>query len=62
MAHVGSDHQIFEEIERRRIDPMQIVKEEYQGMLRLGECGDEAPEGDLEQSAAEDQERAAARR
>src|SRR5262249_57634327 len=43
--------QIFEEIERRRVDPMQIVEEECQGMFRLGECANEAPEGDLEQPA-----------
>ena len=30
---------------------MQIVEEECQGMFRLGECADEAPEGDLEQPA-----------
>src|SRR5262249_42602183 len=51
VAQVGADHQIFEEIERRRVDPMQIVEEECQGMFRLSECANEAPEGDLEQPA-----------
>src|SRR5262249_23069212 len=34
------------------VGPMQIVEEEYQGMFRLGECANEAPEGELEQSAS----------
>ena len=51
MAQVGAEHQLFEQIERRHIDPMQIVEEECQGMFRLGECANEAPEGDLEQPA-----------
>src|SRR5581483_3457147 len=51
VAQVGLDHQIFEEIEGCRIRPMQIIEKKYQWMFRLGECADEAPQGDLEQSA-----------
>ena len=51
MAQVGSDHQIFEKVERRRVDPMQIVEEERQGMFRRSEYADETPERDLEQPA-----------
>src|SRR5262249_46074846 len=40
-----------EEVQRRRVDPLQVVEEQYQGMFRLGECADKAPKGDLEQPA-----------
>ena len=46
----GSGQQIFEQIERRRIQPLQIVEEERQRMLRAREDADEPPEHQLETS------------
>jgi len=40
--------QILEQIERRRVQPLQIVEEQHQRMFRPGEDADEAPEHQLE--------------
>ena len=40
--------QILEQIERRRVEPLQVVEEERQRMLRPGEHADEPPEHQLE--------------
>ena len=48
VRHAGWSQQIFEEIERRRVEPLQIVEEECQRMVPLGEYADEPPEHHLE--------------
>src|SRR6516164_9026716 len=37
--------QMFEQIERGRVEPLQIVEEQSQGMLGAGEYSQETPEG-----------------
>ncbi len=44
VRHAGWSQQIFEEIERRRVEPLQVVEEECQRMVPLGEHADEPPE------------------
>jgi hypothetical protein len=39
---------VFEQVERRRIEPLQILEEQRQRMLRPGEHGDETLEDKLE--------------
>ena len=48
VRHAGWSQQIFEQIERRRVEPLQVVEEERQRMLRPGEHADEPPEHQLE--------------
>ena len=50
VPHIRMDQQVFEQIERGRIEPLQIVEEERQRMLRPGEHSQEAPEHQLEAS------------
>src|SRR4029077_19870571 len=45
---IRAGQQILEQIERRRIQPLQIVEEQRQGLLWLRENLDEAPEHQLE--------------
>src|SRR5712691_11644840 len=47
MLHVRLDQQIFQQIERRRIEPLQIVEEQGKGMLPR-EYADESTEYQLE--------------
>src|SRR5580704_12436084 len=44
MIHIGPDHEIFEQIERRRVKPLQIIEKQCQWMLRSREHTEEAPE------------------
>ncbi len=48
VLHIRPGQQILEQIERRRVEPLQIVEEERQRMLRPGEHADEPPEHQLE--------------
>ena len=48
MPHLGVRDQMLEEIERRGIQPLQIVKEQREGMLLPREHAEEAPENHLE--------------
>ena len=48
MSHVRLGQQILEQIERRRVEPLQIVEEQRQRMFRPGEYADEPPEYQLE--------------
>ena len=44
--------QILEQVERRRVEPLQVVEEQRQRMLRPREDADEAPEHQLEAASA----------
>jgi hypothetical protein len=43
----GLTQQILEQIERRRIQPLQVIEEQSQRMLRTGEYADESPKDQL---------------
>ena len=66
VLHVRLRQQILEQVERRRVEPLQIVEEQRQRMFRPREDADEAPEHQLETdlapAAAEAPGLAAARR
>ena len=48
VLQIRPGQQILEQIERRRVEPLQIVEEERQRMFRPGEDADEPPEHQLE--------------
>ena len=48
VLHIRPGQQILEQIERRRVEPLQIVEEQRQRMFRPGEHADEAPKHQLE--------------
>ena len=48
VAHLGIGHEMLDQIEGRRIQPLQIVEEQRQRMLRTGEHAEETPEHQLE--------------
>ena len=48
VPHIRLGQQILEQIERRRVEPLQVVEEQRQRMLRPGEDADEPPEHQLE--------------
>src|SRR6476469_564681 len=48
MSNVGVGHQVVQQIERRRIEPLQIVEEEGERMLLAREHAEETPEHHLE--------------
>jgi hypothetical protein len=48
VPHVRMDQQFFKQIERGDIEPLQIVEEERQWMLRRGEHGQKTTENELE--------------
>ena len=48
VPHIRLGQQVFEQVERRRIEPLQIVEEQGQRVLRPGEHAEEAPEDQLE--------------
>ena len=50
VLQIRPGQQILEQIERRRVEPLQIVEEQRQRMFRPGEDADEAPEHQLETS------------
>ena len=43
VAQIGSAQQVFQQIERGRVEPLQIVEEERQRMLRPSEDAEELP-------------------
>src|SRR4029077_6392328 len=47
MLQLRPGQQILQQIERRRVEPLQIVKEQGQRMFRLGEDADKTPEHEL---------------
>src|SRR5262249_39911376 len=47
MAQIGSVQQVFEQIERGCIEPLQVIEEERQGMFRPSEDADELLEHQL---------------
>ena len=51
VRHAGWRQQILEEIERRRVEPLQVVEEERQRMVRSREHADEPPKHQLETSS-----------
>ncbi len=48
VRHAGWSQQIFEEIERRRVEPLQVVEEQCQRMVRTREHADIPPQHHLE--------------
>ena len=48
MLHIWPGQQILEQIERRRVEPLQIVEEQGQRMLRPREYADKSPKHQLE--------------
>ena len=48
VLHVRLGQQILEQIERRRVEPLQVVEEQRQRMFRPREHADEPPEHQLE--------------
>ena len=47
MAEIGSAQQIFQQVERRRVEPLQVIEEQRQGMFRPSEDTDELPKHQL---------------
>jgi len=52
VAHILLEHQILEQIERCRIEPLQIVEEEGERVFRPCEYGDESSEDQPESGVA----------
>ena len=48
VLHIRLGQQVLEQVERRRVEPLQIVEEQRQRMVRPGEDADEPPEHQLE--------------
>ena len=48
VLHIRPGQQILEQIERRRVEPLQIVEEQGEGVLGPCEYADESPEHQLE--------------
>src|SRR5262245_14819838 len=48
IAEIGPTQQVFQEVERRCVEPLQVVEEQRQRMLRPSEDADELPKQDLE--------------
>ena len=48
VPHLRLGDQMLEQVERRRVQPLQIVEEQRERMLRPGEDAEEAPEHHLE--------------
>ena len=48
VPHIRLRQQVLDEVERRRVEPLQVVEEQRQRMLRPGEDADEPPEHQLE--------------
>src|SRR6516164_4609300 len=48
IAEIGSAQQVFQQVERRRVEPLQIIEEERQGMFRPSEDADKLPNHHLE--------------
>ena len=48
VPHIRLGDQMLEQVERRRVEPLQIVEEQRERMLRPGEHAEEAPEHQLE--------------
>src|SRR5262245_48043080 len=48
MTEVGPTQQVFQQVERRRVEPLQVIEEQRQRMFRPGEDANELPEHHLE--------------
>ena len=48
MIEIRLRQQVLEKLERRSVQPLQVVEEQRQRMLRLGEDTEQAPEYQLE--------------
>src|SRR5215813_14319593 len=48
VLHIRLGQQILEQIERRRVEPLQIVEEQSKGILRSCEYSNESPKDQLE--------------
>src|SRR5215831_8103521 len=47
VAEIGSAQQVFQQVERRRVEPLQVIKKERQGMFWSCEDADELPKHHL---------------
>ncbi len=47
LPHIGPGEQILKQIERRGIEPLQVIEEEREGMFRVGEYADKSPKYQL---------------
>src|SRR5262249_48564868 len=47
IADIRSAQQVFQQVERRRVEPLQVIKEERQRMVRPREDADKLPKGQL---------------
>jgi hypothetical protein len=47
MLHVRLGQQILQQVQRCRVEPLQVVEEQRQRVLRSGEHGEKAPENQL---------------
>ncbi len=52
VLQIRPGQQILQQIERRRVEPLQVVEEQRQRMLRPGEDADEPPKHQLETAVA----------
>src|SRR5262252_4586967 len=48
IAEFGPAQQVFQQVERRRVEPLQVIKEERQRMFRPREDADKLPKYQLE--------------
>src|SRR5215813_11605872 len=48
VAQIGPAQQVFQQVERRRVEPLQVVEKERQGMFRPSEHADEFAEHQME--------------
>ena len=48
IAEIGPAQQVFQQVERRRVEPLQVIEEERQGMFRPSEDADKLPKHHLE--------------
>src|SRR5262249_56246742 len=48
IAKLGPAQQVFQQVERRSVEPLQVIEEERQRMLRPREHADELPKHHLE--------------
>src|SRR5215472_154613 len=48
IAKLGPAQQVFQQVERRRVEPLQVIEEERQGMFRPSEDADKLPKYQLE--------------
>src|SRR5262245_43201416 len=48
IAEIGPAQQVFQKVERRRIEPLQVIEEQRQGMFRPSKHTDQLPKHHME--------------